>query len=116
MPTMTMGLSLTEWDGEKSIDHVVKRDRFASTVIKRETVSLTGSAFTALTAPSGAKHVIILPGTAVSLTLKGVTGDTGVALTPASSPTGAPISLPVSSPSIGIYNGGSTASVEVFWS
>jgi hypothetical protein len=78
-------------------------------------VSLTGSAFTALTVPTGAKAVRIwLPATAVSLTLKGVTGDTGIAITPSSNFLGLPVTLPLgSSPSIGILNGGSTLSVRV---
>lgn len=80
-------------------------------------VSLTGSAFTALTVPSGSKAVVIyLPATAVSLTLKGVTGDSGVPITPASNALGLPVVLPLgSSPSIGITNGGSTVSVDVLF-
>lgn len=84
---------------------------------KRESVSLTGSStFTALTVPSGAKGVrILLPATATSLTLKGVTGDTGVTIVGASGYTGLPIVLPVSSPSIGILNAGSTVTAVVEW-
>lgn len=80
-------------------------------------VSLTGSAFTALTVPSGSKAVVIyLPATAVSLTLKGITGDSGIAITPASNALGLPVVLPLgSSPSIGITNGGGTVSVDVLF-
>ena len=81
---------------------------------KRETVSLTGSAFTALSPPTGARAVALFIGSTASLTLKGVTGDTGTVLT-GSSTYGIPAILPISSPSIGIYNGGSTAVVEVLW-
>jgi len=90
---------------------------FASSISKLETVSLTGSAFTALSPPSGAKAVLILPGTSVSLSLKSVTGDGGIAVTPASSPLSVPILLPLgATPSIGIANGSaSTQSVECIW-
>jgi hypothetical protein len=78
-------------------------------------VSLAGSGFTALAVPTGAKAVRIwLPATAVSLTLKGITGDTGIAITPSSNALALPVTLPLASaPSIGILNGGATLSVRV---
>ena len=86
-------------------------------VVKRESVSLTGSAFTALSPPSGAKALLIDLGAAVSLTLKGVTGDTGIALEPASASLALPLFFPLgSSPSIGIANGSaSTQTVICYW-
>ena len=85
---------------------------------KREPVTLTGSStFNALSPPSGAKGVrILLPSTAASLTLKGVTGDgTGIVIVGASGYTGLPIVLPLSSASIGILNAGSTVTAIVEW-
>ncbi len=85
---------------------------------KRETVSLAGSAFTALSPPSGSKAVILILGAAVSLTLKGVTGDgTGIALTPATNPTGMDAIIPLgASPSVGILNGSaSVQTIEALW-
>ena len=84
---------------------------------KRESISCTGAAFVALSPPTGSKAVaLILPITAVSLTLKGVTGDTGIALTPSSLFAGIDAFFPLgSSPSIGIANAGSTVVIEVLW-
>lgn len=78
----------------------------ASLLPKRERVTLTLSAFTALSPPSGAVAVaILLPTTIINLTLKGVTGDTGVALIPSTNPKGIPLIIPLgTSPSIGIAN------------
>lgn len=79
-----------------------------------QAVTLTNGAFTALTVPTGAKLLIIelLPA-AVSLVLKGVTGDTGINLTPASNFPGIPLLIPLgASPSIGLLNN-ATASVTV---
>lgn len=81
---------------------------------QRQTVSLSGSAFTALTVPSGAKGIFI-PSPPVSLTLKGVTGDTGVTITGATT-NGVPIMLPLTgTPSLGLANGGSSATVDVIF-
>ena len=85
---------------------------------KQETVTLTGSAFTALTVPTGSKAVLIFPADgAVSLTLKGVTGDgTGISIVPASVPINGPLFLTLgTTPSIGILNGGATSSAEILW-
>lgn len=84
---------------------------------KHEQVSLSGNAFTSLSPPSGAKLVIIEPASAaVSVTLKGVTGDTGVAVLPSSNPLGIPLVMPLgSSPSIGFQNSGAATSVDVWW-
>ena len=90
----------------------------ASGVLKREEVTLTGSAFTALSPPTNAKKVrIILPAAAVSLTLKGVTGDTGITLSPASNFIGGTVELTLgASPSLGILNGSATARlITVIW-
>lgn len=79
----------------------------------RETVTL-GASFNALTVPTGATFVRIawVSGTG-ALTLKGVTGDTGVAMGVLSA-TSPAIHLPISSPSIGIL-AASAGSVEVTW-
>lgn len=78
-------------------------------------VSLTGSAFTSLSPPSGARAVLIVVDSDASLVLKGVSGDTGVALTPSTGTIGLDVLMPVSSPSIGILNSGSTVVVPVLW-
>lgn len=91
--------------------------RFATSILKQETVTVSGSSFQALSVPSGAKSVIVLLGTAVSITLKGITGDTGVAMTPSSNPLGLPLILPLgASPSIGLRNADASAvSIPVIW-
>ncbi len=69
--------------------------------------TISNAVFQALTVPTGAKAVRIQVGAAVSLTLKGVTGDTGITIAPASAPAGIDITLPLgATPSIGILNGG----------
>jgi hypothetical protein len=80
---------------------------------KRETVTLA-AAFNALSPPSDAHFVLIrwISGTG-ALRLKGITGDTGVAIgvLDADSP---PVMLPIDAPSIGITSD-ATGSVEVLW-
>lgn len=80
---------------------------------KEEWVTLA-SGFNALTAPSGATAVTIFTEETVSLTLKGITGDTGIALTPASNVKKGFVHLPVSSPSIGLAASGA-ATIRVLW-
>lgn len=83
---------------------------------KVEQVTIASATFQALSPPSGAHAVLIFVEDAPSLVLKGVTGDTGVALTPSSGAIKVPAVLPINSPSLGIYNGGaSSATVEVVW-
>lgn len=90
--------------------------RFLRGATQKQEVSLTGSAFTTITVPSGARAVLIEPGSATSLTIKGVTGDTGTTIVPSSNTPGLPIFLPLgSSPSLGILNGGSTATVRLWY-
>lgn len=111
---LELSLVLKGTEGTTQLAYEPAPFRFAPTVGKREDVSLTGSAFVALSPPVGSKMVaIVLPATAVSLTIKGVTGDgTGIAITPASNFLGLPILLPLgASPSIGILNGSATAVV-----
>jgi hypothetical protein len=89
----------------------------AGTNGKRETVTLAASAFTALSPPSGAKAVVLILGTATGLTLKGVTGDTGIVLVPSSNPLGFDAILPLgTSPSIGITSSNTASqTIEVIW-
>lgn len=81
---------------------------------KRETVGLT-AAFTSLSPPTGAAAVMIrVISGAVTLTLKGPTGDTGVVLQSGTLGT-IPVLLPLgTTPSIGILSDG-VATVEVIW-
>lgn len=85
---------------------------------KLETVTLTQSAFTALSPPTGARAVaLMIPTTAISLTLKGITGDTGVKIAPTSNCVGIDALIPLgTSPSIGIANGDtSDLVIQVLW-
>ncbi len=81
---------------------------------QRQDVALT-AAFTALTVPTGAVAVLIkLVSGAVTLTLKGVTGDTGIKLQSGTLST-IPICLPLgATPSIGILSDGAGV-VEVLF-
>jgi hypothetical protein len=91
--------------------------RWTPTVLKVEQVTVTASTFTALSPPTGAKAYYIDLGEAVGITLKGVTGDTGVKVTPASTPVGIPAFGPLgSSPSIGLASShASNQTVTVYW-
>lgn len=85
---------------------------------KRETLVLTASIFTALTVPTGAKLLIIILNGATSITLKGITGDTGLTIAPSASPiTGLDAVIPLgATPSIGLLNGvASDQNVELIW-
>ena len=93
-----------------------------STNGKRENVSLTLSAFTALSPPSGASMLVIdfsrpPNSTIINLTLKGVTGDTGITLRPATNLKPMSLILPLgATPSIGILNNhSSTQVIELLW-
>lgn len=82
------------------------------TVLDTRSYTLSTS-FQALTVPTGATRVlIVVPASAQTVTLKGITGDTGIAWgTDASNATWAV--LPVTSPSIGLVAGGSVSGVIV---
>lgn len=98
--------------------HHENKVRFApgvGTTGQRQTVSLAAG-FNALTIPTGAKLLVVIPGSAVSLSLKALTGDTAIPLTPATNPLSLDMWLPVSGLiSLGILNGGSTVSVDLIW-
>jgi len=115
-------LSVESGTGEGILQSFAKDYRFvpgaaADTAGTRTTHSIAAATFSALTAPTGAKlALILLPQDAESLVLKGLTGDAGIALTPASAVVGLPIILPVSSPTFGILNSGdSTVTFTVTW-
>jgi hypothetical protein len=117
----SLELTVTSADGITVHHKSKKRWSPAAALVngKRETVSLTASTFTALSPPTGARAVaILLPTSATSLTLKGVTGDgTGIAISPSSSFVGVDCLISLGgSPSIGIANGSASAvSVDVIW-
>lgn len=96
-------------------DYVVDEDlyeneRFATSILKQETITVNAATFQQLTVPTGARLLVIELGTAEAITLKGVTGDTGVKLTPASDPLGLPAIIPLGdTPSVGILNGDASA-------
>lgn len=84
----------------------------------RRVYSISATTFQALTVPSGADMVVIIPQEgAISLTLKGLTADTGIAARPASAPIDGPLILTLgATPSIGILNGAASAqTVEVIF-
>jgi hypothetical protein len=89
---------------------------------KRESISLAGSAFTALSPPTNASCLIIpfdkAPNdSVVSLTLKSITGDNGIPIVPATNLKKIPLVLPLgATPSIGILNGSASVQViEILW-
>ncbi len=80
---------------------------------KRETVTLANG-FTALSPPTGVQGVVIsFVSGAFTFTLKGVTGDTGIAMS-SSALAALPVVLPLSAPSIGITCTGAGV-VDVLW-
>jgi hypothetical protein len=115
--TLKIELTVEGAEGQGVILNEERTVRWAPTVIKREEVSLTGSAFTALSPPTGAKLALIIPPSgAASWTDKGVTGDTGTTSIPSSSAILAPIVRSLgATPSIGVTNGGSTVTAVVIW-
>lgn len=116
--TLDLRLTIEGDEGQGLILSEARVVRWTPSVIKRESVSLTGSTtFTALSPPSGAKGVLIIPPSGTtSLTLKGVTGDAGTPIVPASTPILAPLFLSLgTSPSIGILNAGATVTVVLIW-
>ncbi len=110
-------IGITGPDGTQEINIAPIRFVPGNLLPKRERVSLTGSTFTALSPPSGAQFVLVDLGTSVSLTVKGVTGDTGSTCAPTSAPVGGLILLSLgTAPSIGLTNGSATAQVvTVIW-
>ena len=87
---------------------------FTSGARQQQQISLTASAFTAITVPSGARAVIIDMLSADGIKLKGLTGDQGISLDSV-----VPIVLPLSGDgtvTIGIQNLETTAqTIRVFW-
>lgn len=80
-------------------------------------VTLTGSAFTALSVPAGAKVMFCFfkAASAVNLVLKGITGDQGIPLLPATSPGPWDLRLPLNGTSVGFQNNGSTQVIELLF-
>lgn len=115
--TLRLNVALAGSEGTLQLSHEPAPLRWAPLVGQRQDVVLTGSAFTALTVPSNASLlVMVLPNTAASLTLKGITGDTGTVIVPASGFKGFPLLLPLgSAPSIGIANGGASVTATLYW-
>jgi hypothetical protein len=113
---LSISLDVRDAEGNSTLPYDPEPFRWSPTILKREVVSLTGAAFTALSPPTGATAVLILPGALVSLTLKGITGDAGIPVTPASGPISAPLFLTLgATPALGILNPGSTGTVTVLW-
>jgi hypothetical protein len=116
---LNFGLRVTGSDGSIQAAYEPEPLRWGPSVLKRESVSLTGSStFTSLSPPSGASMlVLVLTGTPTgALTLKGVTGDTGIPIAPASGWKGFPMMLPLgTSPALGILNAGATIGADLYW-
>src|SRR3972149_5737094 len=95
---LEFSLTVRGSDGSIQAAHTPGPLRWSPSVLKRESVSLVGSStFTALSPPSGAVLlVLVLNGTPTgALTLRGVVGDTGVAIAPATLFRGFPVVLPL---------------------
>jgi len=84
---------------------------FASGVRQQQAVTLTASTFSSITVPTGAKAVLIT-GLSGAATLKGVTGDTGIAMA-----ANCPVLIPLgTTPSLGILEGsGAGQTLQLFW-
>jgi hypothetical protein len=108
-------------EGDAGQGLILSEDRtvaWTTTIVKREQVSLTGtSTFTTLSPPTGAKAVLIIPPSGTtSLTMKGITGDSGTTIVPASTPILAPLFVTLgATPSLGILNAGATVTIECIW-
>lgn len=116
---VTVAATVTLNDGVKATVQETISNTFAALLKngKRETVSLTNAAFTALTVPAGAKGVLICCDQLLGpMTLKGVNGDAGIVILTASAP-GVPILLPLgTTPTIGILNSNAAAqTVDIIW-
>ena len=117
--TARITVSYDVFDGVAHWGDTINADlSVASLCGKRETVTLTAGAFNALSPPAGAQAAIIKTNSSnISVTLKGVTGDTGNLNTPSSGVIPIPFLIPLTtSVSIGLRNGGgSDQTVEVVW-
>lgn len=116
---VTVTASVTLNDGTKDTNKESISNTFAALVKngKRETVTLTNAVFTALTVPAGAKGIMIVCDQSLGpMTLKGVTGDTGIVILTATAP-GVPIVLPLgTTPVIGILNSNAASQVvDIIW-
>ena len=114
--SLSMVIDATLNDGTRDVSRLRAETAIADVVGesgKRETVTLA-AAFNALSPPTGATLAIIRWVSGVGTwTLKGITGDTGIALgTPTATST--PIVVPLSSASIGVLSS-ATGALEVLW-
>jgi hypothetical protein len=114
---VALRVSILDEDGVNNFERTTRFPPGSGGSGKREPVTLSVG-WNAFTVPGGAKALIIIPAsTAASLTLKGASGDaTGVAIVPASNPTGQPLLVSLgTSPTIGILNGGSATTAQLIW-
>jgi hypothetical protein len=109
----SLELTVTSADGITLHHKAKKRWSPAAALVngQRATISLPASTYTALTVPTGAKAMgILLPVSAVSLTLKGNTSDVGITLSPSSSFVGLDCLISLgTTPTPGILNGNTSA-------
>ncbi len=82
--------------------------RFAPAVLQRQTLALANGANT-VTVPTGAKFVLLILNSVLSLTIKGISGDTGIPLTPSSAPLGIPGLFPLNAATSFVITNGTTA-------
>jgi hypothetical protein len=119
-PSATTTMNTTVTDAAGNTETIVGGAAFPIGVgiapVDQEVV-LTNAVFTALVVPAGAKVLRLRTNGAVSLTLKGVTGDTGFPITPGSNPLADDCYWTLgANPSIGILNGGaSPVTVRCIW-
>lgn len=75
-----------------------------------QNLTLAGNADTTVSIPSGAKAVLIRPGTSVSLSLKGSTGDGNLLTVSATAPIGADLFLTLgATPGLVLHNGSASS-------
>jgi hypothetical protein len=104
--------SVTGQTGSKIINGSIVA---ANAILAVQDIAFAGAGFVAITAPVGATLAYIEPpvGNLVALTLKGVTGDTGIAISP-NQPFVLTFANPLAPPAFGLTSGGAiTGVVEV---
>src|SRR5438132_4160768 len=120
MVEIALRVTVSDANSTVAINREMPATRFACAtgLPKEEVVSLTGSAFTALSPPASSKAVLIMPGTATSLTLKGITGDSSsITIAPATNPIRGDMLLYLgASPVLGVLNGNASAqNLTLLW-
>jgi hypothetical protein len=115
---LELALTVRGADGSIQAAYLPSALRWSPTILKRESVSFTAATFVALSPPTGAVLlVLVLTGTPTgAITLKGITGDAGIPIAPATLSKGLPLVLPLgTSPALGVLNAGATVAADLYW-